>query len=111
MFRVQFTPDAKALIAKMLSDSKLSRPGIMIHRQGPIAENSRAPSGQTAWRIERPHPWNVRLGDFATIRDNDEDVHIVEGIRVWLALVPKADEAGVEVSVRNGELHVDAIAA
>ena len=111
MFKVEFTPDAKALVGKMLSESMLSRPGIMIHRQGSIAENSRAPSGQTDWRIERPHPWKVRLGDFATIRDNDKDVVVVEGIRVWLALIPRPREAGVEVSVRDGELYVDAIAA
>ena len=59
--------------------------------------------------IEHPHPWRALIGDFETIEDTAEDVSVVDGLRVWLALVPKERERGVIVSARDGCLHVEAI--
>lgn len=81
----------------------------MIHRQGPVGNNTRTTDGETNWSVERPPPWKLRLADFETIPDDAENVVIVEGVRVWLPIIPRPGELGVEVSVREGELFVDAI--
>jgi len=85
------------------------KPGLMIHRQGPIGENSRNASGGTEWQIERRHPWAIQAGSYDTIPDNDENIVFVGGVRVWLPLIPKAGEKGVVVLLRGGQLHVEAI--
>lgn len=110
MFEVRFSAEATALIGKMFAESRLSRPGLTIHRQGPVADLTRARDGRAEWNVERPHPWKIRLTDFEMIADDAVDVVIIDGMRIWLALIPRPKEMGVEVSVRNGELHVDAIA-
>ena len=41
----------------------------------------------------------------------EKDIVLVDGIPFWLALIPRAQERGIELSVRNGELFVDALPA
>jgi len=108
MFSVVITPEAKAVIAEQFAREGFVKPGLMIHRRGPRGEVTRSSTGQAEWNVERPHPWRAQVGDFQTFGENAEDVSVVEGILVWLALVPKPGELGVEVSVRNGELFVEA---
>ena len=79
------------------------------HRQGPVGDVSRNSSGQAAWSIERPHPWAIQVGSYETIRDDDETIVFVDGVRVWLPLIPRKGEVGVIVKVKEGQLHVEAI--
>lgn len=111
MFDVKITLEAKQLFLRLAAEQQLEQPGLMIHRQGPIGDLARGALGTAAWHIERPYPWKVRVGEFANIEDAAQDVRRVEGVRVWLALIPRPGEAGVEISVRNGELHVVPIRA
>jgi hypothetical protein len=81
----------------------------MVHRQGPVGDVVRSEDGRAVWNVERQHPWKVRAGEFETISETDEDVVIVDGVLIWLPLIPRAGEQGVEISVREGELFADAI--
>ena len=81
----------------------------MIHRQGPKGDLTRLPTGEASWSVERPHPWRAQVGDFTAIADTDEDVYVVNGLRVWLALIPRPGELGVTVTVREQSLYVDGI--
>ena len=81
----------------------------MIHRQGPKGDVVRLPTGQASWSVERPYPWRAQVGDFATFGDTDEDIHVVDGLRVWLALIPRPGEIGVAVTVQDQALHVQSI--
>jgi hypothetical protein len=109
MFEIRISEEAQALVLAESKAEGFARPGLMIHRQGPVGEVTRLPSGKASWSVERPHAWRARVGDFQTIEDTAEDVYVIEGIRVWLGLVPRPGEAGVSVVVRESQLHVEAL--
>jgi hypothetical protein len=44
------------------------------------------------------------------MQQGDDRLVIVDEIPVFLAVIPRPSERGVEISVANGELHVDALA-
>jgi hypothetical protein len=108
MFTVDISPDAKAEVVRQFALEEFARPGLMIHRQGPKADVTRSSDGSARWEVERPHPWRAQVGDFQTFGENAQDVSLVDGILVWLALIPRPGELGVIVSVRNGQLFVEA---
>jgi hypothetical protein len=107
LFNVRISDEARPIIDRALANEGSARPGLTIHRQGPIADVKRGPGGEASWSIEHQYPWKVRVGSFETIPDNAEDVVIVDGVRIWLAFVPRENETGVVVAVRDGELHVE----
>jgi hypothetical protein len=109
MFEVRITAEAKQLIDHAIANHEGPKPGLMIHRQGPVGDVSRSTNGDVQWQIERHHPWAIQVGAYGSIPDNDENIVFVEGIRVWLPLIPRTGEEGVVVSVREGQLHVEAI--
>lgn len=109
MFTVLFTQEAKAKIAEQLACEDFAKPGLMIHRQGPRGDLTRTSTGEAHWNVERPHPWQAYIGELQLLGDNPEGVFSFDGVLVYLALIPKQGEAGVEVSVHDGELFVDAI--
>jgi len=104
---VRITPEAKELILAAFVREQLTRPGLMIHRQGPVGEVTRTSAGDAKWRVERPHPWRAQVLE---IGDHHDDIVLVEGVLVWLPLIPRKGELGVQVSARNGELYVEALA-
>jgi len=108
---VKLTYEAKELFARLVFEQGYNKPGLMVHRQGPIGDVVRSVDGKAIWSVERPHPWKVRVGEFEAIPDTEEDVVVVEGVRVWLPLVPRVGERGVAISVRDGELIADSIKA
>ena len=109
MFEVRITAEAKTIIWRAIANEDRAKAGLMIHRQAPTGDVSRNSSGQAVWSIERPHPWAIQIGSYETIRDDDETIVFVDGVRVWLPLIPRKGELGVIVSVRDGQLHVEAI--
>jgi hypothetical protein len=109
MFAVRITADAMHIVERMLAKVDGPKPGLMIHRQGPLGENSRTESGDVGWEIQRRHQWAARADSYETIADDDENLVIVDGVRVWLPLIPRPGEKGVVVCAREGELHVEAI--
>jgi hypothetical protein len=110
MFRVEITAEAKAVLESKLSESGLPRPGIMILRQGPKADVKRSAEGKTIWSIERPgSPWALHTGSFETYPDHE--LAVVNGIRVHLALIPRENERGVVVMIKNGEPVVETLGA
>jgi len=110
MFEVDITPDAKAFLDAKLQESGLARPGVMIVRQGPKADVARSKRGDTVWSIERPDsPWAVHTGSFETYRD--DELQLVNGILVYLALIPRENEKGVIIRLKNGELVVETLGA
>ncbi len=111
MFQVRFTPEAKAEVARQAQANAFAKPGVMIHRQGPKGEVKRTAAGQAQWEVERPHPWRAQVGDFESFGQDATDVFVFEGVSVWLALIPKPGELGVLVSLLNGVLHVEPLAA
>ena len=107
MFSVLFTPEAKTVIAEQFKQGDFNCPGLMIHRVGPSGEVTRTHDGGTEWSVERQHPWRALVGDYGAVNG----VVIIEGIPIWLALIPKPGELGVQVSVKNAELFVEVIVA
>ena len=108
MFAVEIAADAKALLEVKLQESGLSRAGVMIVRQGPKADVARSKEGKTVWSIERPEsPWALHTGSFETYRD--DELQIVNGIRVYLALIPRENEKGVVIRLKNGEPTIDTL--
>jgi hypothetical protein len=110
MFTVTLSPDAKRLIEDRGLARNLHKPGLLIHREGPRGEVTRSSEGRAKWEVERPYPWRAQVGEFETFAESD-DVFLVEGVRVWLALIPKPHERGVRVLVLEGELHVEPVNA
>ena len=111
MFHVQFTTEATREFERQAAQGSFAKPGVMIHRQGPKGDVKRSADGTPQWSVERPHPWRAQIGDFSDFGDNPVDVIDVRGIPVWLALVPRPGEYGVEISVREGAFHVEPLAA
>jgi len=109
VFKIIISTEAREFVLSQARAGGYARPGLMIHRQGPIGEMTRLPSGETSWSIERPHAWRARVGDFTTIGEAANDVILVDGLPVWLALIPKAGELGVSVTLREQFLHVENI--
>lgn len=108
MFTVEIAPDAKAVLEAKLHESGLPRAGIMILRQGPKADVSRSKEGKTLWNIERPKsPWALHTGSFETYRD--DELQVVNGILVYLALIPRDNEKGVVIRLRNGEPTIESL--
>jgi hypothetical protein len=108
MFEVQISSEARDLISRALPTVDGPSPGVMIHRVGAIADVARGTDGAASWKIERPHPWAITVGSFPT--PDEDGIVVVDGIRVWLPLIPRPGEKGVAVTVRKGELYVEAIA-
>lgn len=109
MFEVRISPDAKQIIERAIANHEGPRSGLMIHRQGPVGDVSRAPDGSAQWKIERPHPWAIQVGSYESIPDDNENIVFVGGVRIWLPVIPRPGELGVVVLVRDGQLHVEAI--
>jgi hypothetical protein len=112
MFRVRFTPEAKAEVARQAQRGGFTKPGVMIHRQGLKGDVVRTAGGQVSWTVERPHPWRAQVGDFKALgRAATDAVFNVDGIAVFLVLVPRPGEVGVQVSLLDGDLYVESLAA
>ena len=109
MFEVRITPEAKQIIDRAIANHEGPKAGLMIHRQGPVGDNSRSSDGSAQWKIERPHPWAIQVGSYESIPDDDENIAFVDSVRIWLPLIPRSGELGVVVLVREGQLHVEAI--
>lgn len=109
MFEVRISPEARQIIECAIANHEGPRAGLMIHRQGPVGDVSRAPDGSAQWKVERPHPWAIQVGSYESIPDDDENIVFVGGVRIWLPLIPRPGELGVVVLVREGALHVEAI--
>jgi hypothetical protein len=111
MFDVQITDEAKLIVEQQIALQENPKTGLMIHRQGIVGDNFRTVDGENTWEIKRHHPWAVAIGSYAEIPDSDESIIYVSGIRVWLPLIPRPNEGGVIVSVKEGQLYVTAISA
>jgi hypothetical protein len=109
MFAVKVTAEAKEVIKRELERFDMPRPGIMISRQGSKTDVHRGADGNAIWSVERLHPWTYAVSSMSAI--SAEDILFVDGISFWLALIPRSQERGIELSVRNGELFVDALPA
>lgn len=64
--------------------------------------------GNAEWAVHM-HPWTYTVSSMSAIPE--KDIVLVDGIPFWLALIPRAQERGIELSIRNGELFVDALPA
>jgi hypothetical protein len=104
---IQITAQAKRIIDRAASNTQ-GATVVVIHRRGPEADVSRGPDGSTKWRIDRPHPLAAQIATYENIAQL-ENVVSVDGINVWLALLPRNEEAGFIVSARGSTLHVAAI--
>jgi hypothetical protein len=109
MFEVKITGDAKRIIERAVAEREGPKVALRIHRQGPVGDVVRGPIGEAEWKIERRHPFAADVGSYSSIPELDADIIVVDGIKVWLALIPRPGERGVIVTVREEELHVDAI--
>jgi len=109
MFEVRITAEAKRIIEREIANHEGPNVGLMIHRQGPVGDISRTADGSASWQIERRHPWAVRVGSYSAIGEKEEDVVVVDGVNIWLPLIPRASELGVVVTAQGGQLHVEAI--
>ena len=109
MFEVRVTSEAREIIGRAIANHEGPKAGLMIHRQGPVGELLRNSNGLPTWSIERRYPWAIQVGSYESIPDDDETIVFVDGIRIWLPIIPRQGELGVTVTVREGQLHVEAI--
>ena len=109
MFEILLSAEAKQYIDQAVRNHGGPKAGLMIHRQGAVGDLTRTSNGNTKWEMERPHPWAIQVGEWDAIPDNNENIVFVEGVRIWLPLIPKPGEVGVIVSVAEGQLRVDSI--
>lgn len=109
MFEVRITSEAKQIVERAIANHEGPKAGLMINRQGPVADVTQTKDGGVQWEIERPHPWAIQVGAYASIPDSDENIVFVDGVRIWLPLIPRPGETGVVVLVREGQLYVEAI--
>jgi len=108
MFKVEITPEAKARLEAQIREAGFVRGGIMILRQGPTGDVTRSSDGLTVWNIQRPgNRWRLETGSLETY--GDDELQIVNGMRVHLALVPREGESGVIVKLKDGEPHVETL--
>ncbi len=108
MFVIRITPEAKVALLAELATSREPEPVIMVHREGAIADVVRTGCGGVKWAIERPHPWAVTTIGRAGVPEGE--LIYVDDLPVYRALLPKAGERGVEISVLDGRLYIDALA-
>ena len=104
MFEVLITTAARDFIQLAFAREHFANPGLMINRQGPKAENSRSADGDVVWNVDRRSVWRAGVLDLGYPA---EDIVYADGVKVWLALIPRPDERGVEVDLKDGELHVE----
>ena len=109
MFEVRFTSEAREVIGRAIANNDGPKVGLMIHRQGLIGEITRSANGLPTWSVEHRYPWAIQIGSNETIPDDDETIVLVDGIRIWLPIIPRQGELGVIVTVRESQLHVEAI--
>lgn len=109
MFAVKITTEAKEVIKRAFEGFDLPRPGNMISRQGLHADVLRTEDGKAKWSVDRLNPWTYTVSSMSAIRE--KDIVMVEGIPFWLAIIPRAQESGIVISVRNGDLFIDALPA
>jgi len=108
MFKVEITADAKVALEAKLREFGFVRPGVMILREGAKADVSRSADGTAVWNIERTgNPWRFDLGSFETYPDSD--LQVINGIRVHLALIPRKNEKGVVIRLKNGEPTIESL--
>ena len=108
MFRVEITADAKVALETKLREFGFVQPGLMVSREGPKADVSRSKDGNTVWNIERPvNPWCFDLSSFENERT--AEYQMVSGIRVYLAFIPRENEKGVVIRMKNGEPTIEPI--
>ena len=110
MFEIRLSADAKAHIDAVAQREGFARPGLMVHRQGPVADVSRGADGHAKWEVQRRHPWRAQAGDFGAF-ESETDIELVDGVHVWLAAIPKPQERGIVVAVVDGALHVEPLDA
>ena len=91
MFEVRITDAAVAFIEVVSVRENFQNPGLMIHRQGPVAENSRTPDGGVVWSVDRRPQWMAGVLDLGVPA---EDIIYAGGIKVWLALIPRNGRNG-----------------
>jgi len=92
MFRVQITPQARAALEKRMAACASTRPGLLVHRAAP-------PDSRSAFACQ--------LACFETYPENE--LLDVDGVRVYLVLVPRANEKGVRIECRKGSLRAERI--
>jgi hypothetical protein len=108
MFRVEITADAKVALEAKLRELGFAQPGIMIGREGPRGDVARSKEGNTVWNIERPaNPWRFDLASFE--KYPDAEYQVVNGIRVYLAFLPRENENGVVIRLKNGEPTIESL--
>jgi hypothetical protein len=108
MFKVEITADAKVALEVKMREFGFLRPGVMILREGPKADVSRSADGKTVWNIERSgNPWRFDVGSFETYPDSE--LQVVNGVRVHLALVPRKNEKGVVIRLKDGEPTIESL--
>jgi hypothetical protein len=108
MFIIEITPEARAEIAAQFARAAFADPCVMIDHQPAIGNVTRSSDGEAQWQIERPHPWRIQLFDRTPFGEELRGVSLVDGIRVWLKTVALPREVGVKVSVKDGQLFVEA---
>ena len=109
MFLVEILPTAKCLIAEKFAVSGFTHPVLSIGRMGSRADVVRLADGTVHWAIERPHPWVVTITEQPAVNPYPEGIVVVDGVDIFLALIPRAGELGLRISARDGQLFVDEI--
>jgi hypothetical protein len=108
MFKVEIAPEANAKLRTSIDTCGFIRPGLVIHRKGPVGDLTRTRDGNALWTIGRPDIcWDVGIVSLEAY--SDHELLFIDGIRVCLAANPRAEEKGIRIRMHDRKLLVEGI--
>ena len=113
-FEIVIDDDAKAMLRDELARVGVERSFVILERVGPVGDVTRGPDGNVKWSISHPHPWRVSFGGVYVGQVRAEEMPdskflFVDEIPVLLPIMAQSHEVGLHISVRSGNLFVEAI--
>ena len=112
MITISFSDDAKRLVQERAAAAGMVSPGVVIARESPRADVTRASDGEVTWRIDRPHPVSAKVTDLSRHElDPARDLITIDGILVFPLLMLRPSERELRVVVADGDLHVEVLDA
>jgi hypothetical protein len=105
--KVCISEEARTAVFAIGARDGYVKPGLVVHRIGPIGDVKRNASGQAEWAIERPRPLRVEVQDLADRFADPTFAVVVDGVLVVFMLFPRPGESGVNISLSNGELYAE----
>ena len=101
---VRLSAQARKDLAALLAAEGSPTACLMIHKVGSRADSKRTADGGTSWFIERSEAWAASVVNGHGL--SSEEVTIIDGLRLWFAVLDVKNLPPLEVEVIDGQPHV-----